>query len=51
MCATIFYSAVTPATVFFYSRERTGEHAERHLRGHGGILQADCHAGFNRPYV
>jgi transposase len=39
-----------PAAVFFYSRDRAGEHAERHLHGHGGILQADCYAGFNRLY-
>jgi hypothetical protein len=39
-----------PAAVFFYSRDRAGEHAERHLHGYGGILQADCYAGFNRLY-
>jgi transposase len=39
-----------PAAVFFYSRDRAGEHAERHLGGYGGILQADCYAGFNRLY-
>ena len=36
--------------MFFYSRDRAGEHAERHLGGYGGILQADCYAGFNRLY-
>lgn len=39
-----------PAAVFFYSRDRAGEHAERHLHGYRGILQADCYAGFNRLY-
>ncbi len=39
-----------PAAVFFYSRDRAGEHAERHLHGYDGILQADCYAGFNRLY-
>jgi len=39
-----------PAAVFFYSRDRAGEHPERHLHGYGGILQADCYAGFNRLY-
>ena len=29
---------------------RAGEHAERHLHGYGGILQADCYAGFTRLY-
>ncbi|MFL9828701.1 IS66 family transposase [Rhodoplanes sp. SY1] len=39
-----------PAAVFFYSRDRTGDHPERHLHGYGGILQADAYAGFNRLY-
>ena len=39
-----------PAAVFFYSRDRTGEHAEQHLHGYAGILQADAYAGFNRLY-
>jgi transposase len=37
--------------VFFYSRDRTGEHPERHLTGYAGILQADAYAGFNRLYA
>jgi len=40
----------SPAAVFFYSRDRTGEHPERHLHGYAGILQADAYAGFNRLY-
>jgi len=40
-----------PAAVFFYSRDRTGEHPERHLDGYAGILQADAYAGFNRLYA
>jgi transposase len=39
-----------PAALFFYSRDRSGDHAERHLCGYGGILQADAYAGFNRLY-
>ena len=39
-----------PASVFHYSRDRTGEHPERHLDGYTGILQADAYAGFNRLY-
>jgi transposase len=39
-----------PTDVFFYSRDRTGEHPERHLQGFAGILQADAYAGFNRLY-
>jgi transposase len=37
--------------VFHYSRDRTGEHPERHLDGYTGILQADAYAGFNRLYA
>ena len=39
-----------PAAVFFYSRDRTAEHPQQHLRGYAGILQADCYAGFNQLY-
>src|SRR5215211_373088 len=39
-----------PAAVFFYSRDRAGEHPQGHLAGYGGILQADAYAGFNRLY-
>jgi transposase len=33
-----------PAAVFFYSRNRGGEHPSRHLAGYAGILQADAGA-------
>ena len=36
--------------MFFYSRDRTGEHPERHLTGYAEILQADAYAGFLRLY-
>jgi transposase len=39
-----------PAAVFFYSRDRSGEHPERHLDGYAGVLQADAYAGFKRLY-
>jgi transposase len=45
-----FAGAAAPAAVFFYSRDRTAEHPERHLAGYAGILQADAYAGFNRLY-
>ncbi len=37
-----------PAALFHYSRDRSGEHPERHLTGYGGILQADAFGGYNR---
>src|ERR1700738_5713631 len=39
-----------PAAVFFYSRDRGGEHPRRHLSGWVGTLQADAYAGFNDLY-
>jgi transposase len=45
-----FAGHAPPAAVFFYSRDRTAEHPERHLAGYAGILQADAYAGFNRLY-
>ena len=39
-----------PAAVYFFSRDRGGEHPERHLAHYGGILQADAYAGFNTLY-
>jgi transposase len=46
-----FAGRAPPAAVFFYSRDRTGEHPEQHLQGFAGILQADAYAGFNRLYA
>ncbi|MCE3249071.1 MAG: family transposase [Geminicoccaceae bacterium] len=39
-----------PAAVFFYSKNRMGEHPEGHLDGFAGVLQADAYSGFNRLY-
>jgi hypothetical protein len=39
-----------PAAVFFYSRDRGGEHPSRHLASYTGILQADAYAGFGDLY-
>lgn len=39
-----------PAAVFFYSRNRGGEHPAHHLAGYAGILQADAYAGFGELY-
>lgn len=39
-----------PAAVFHYSRDRSGDHPQRHLENYAGILQADAFAGFNRLY-
>ena len=39
------------AAVFFYPRDRGGEHPCRHLASYSGILQADAYAGFNDLYA
>jgi transposase len=39
-----------PAAIFYYSRNRNGEHPARHLAGYAGILQADAYAGFGVLY-
>src|SRR5438128_2157153 len=39
-----------PAALFFYSRNRNGEHPNRHLAGYAGILQTDAYAGFGDLY-
>jgi hypothetical protein len=39
-----------PAAVFYYSRDRGGEHPQAHLARYTGILQADAYAGFGKLY-
>ena len=45
-----FDGCAPPAAVFYYSRDRTAAHPERHLAGYSGILQADAYGGYNRLY-
>jgi transposase len=40
-----------PAAMFYYSRDRRGEHPQRHLAGYAGILQADAYDGYNKLYL
>lgn len=39
-----------PAAMFYYSRDRRGEHPQAHLAGYAGILQADAFSGYNKLY-
>jgi transposase len=39
-----------PAGMFYYSRDRRGEHPQAHLAGYAGILQADAFSGYNKLY-
>jgi transposase len=45
-----FAGSSPPAAAFFYSRDRGGEHPERHLASYAGLMQADAYAGFNKLY-
>ena len=49
MCATISRS-VAPTRRRRRSSDRGGAHAERHLAGWAGLMQADAYAGFARLY-
>jgi transposase len=37
--------------MFYYSRDRKGEHPQAHLAGYAGILQADAYDGYNQLYL
>jgi transposase len=45
-----FGGPAPPAAMFYYSRDRTGEHPRAHLADYGGILQADAYGGYNKLY-
>jgi transposase len=40
-----------PAAVFYYSRDRRGEHPTAHLQGWAGVLQADAYSGYGQLYA
>ena len=39
-----------PAAMFYYSRDRAGEHPQVHLAGYAGLFQADAFGGYNKLY-
>ena len=45
-----FGGTAPPAAVFYYSRDRGGEHPQAHLAGYAGILQADAYGGYGKLY-
>jgi transposase len=45
-----FGGAGPPAAMFYYSRNRRGEHPQAHLAGYCGILQADAYEGYGKLY-
>jgi transposase len=40
-----------PAAMFYYSRDRKGEHPQAHLAKYAGILQADAFEGYGKLYL
>jgi transposase len=45
-----FGGRAPPAAIFFYSRDRSGEHPRQHLASWSGILQADAYGGYGKLY-
>lgn len=45
-----FGGPAPPGVVFYYSRNRKGEHPRAHLANYTGILQVDRYAGFNEMF-
>src|ERR1700676_5484266 len=45
-----FGGADPPAAMFYYSRDRAGEHPQAHLANYAGIFQADAYGGYNKLY-
>ena len=46
-----FAGPAPPAAVFYYSRNRRGEHPQGHLARWAGVLQADTYGGYDALYV
>ena len=45
-----FGGRASPAAMFYYSRDRTGEHPRSHLGQWSGLLQADAYGGYTQLY-
>jgi transposase len=45
-----FAGRAPPGALFFYSRDRSGEHPRQHLEQWSGILQADAYGGYGKLY-
>ena len=46
-----FAGPAPPAAVFYYSRDRGGEHPRGHLATYADILQADAYSGYGQLYL
>ncbi len=47
----VFAGPAPPAALFYYSRDRRGEHPQGHLAAWSGILQADAYGGYGELYA
>jgi transposase len=45
-----FGGQAPPGAVFYYSRDRAGEHPKAHLVNYSGIFQADAYGGYGKLY-
>ena len=45
-----FAGPAPPAAVFYYSRDRRGEHPQGHMARWSGVLQADAYGGYDALY-
>jgi transposase len=45
-----FAGPAPPAAVFYYSRDRGGEHPQAHLASWAGLFQADAYGGYGKLY-
>jgi transposase len=45
-----FGGQAPPGAVFYYSRDRAGEHPQAHLVSYSGIFQADAYGGYGKLY-
>src|SRR6516162_586156 len=45
-----FGGPAPPAAMFYYSRDRGGDHPQAHLAGYAGIFQADAFGGYTKLY-
>src|SRR3954466_7288035 len=46
-----FGGTLPPAAMFYYSRDRRGEHPRRHLASYAGLFQADAFDGYRQLYL
>ncbi len=46
-----FGGRAPPAAMFYYSRDRRGEHPQSHLANWSGTFQADAFSGYDKLYV